>query len=71
MAKDPFPIDDPDDEIPPANPARRRVATITACLFVLVVLGFIIWFTVENSDPPAERRSLFGWAADVPALERT
>lgn len=60
MAKDEFPIDDPDDEIPPANPARRRVAMLTGCLFVVVVLVFLVWFIAENSDPPDEQPGMFG-----------
>lgn len=63
MAREPFPIDDPDDEIPPASPARRRGAMITGCLFIVVVVVFLVWFTAENSDPPEDQPSLFGWIA--------
>lgn len=60
MPQDPYPIDDSDDEILPASPARRRAAKVTGCLFVLVVLGFILWFSLENDDPPEDRPGLFG-----------
>jgi hypothetical protein len=69
MAKDPFPIDNADDEMLPANPARRRVARATGCLFVIVVLGFILWFTLENDDPPDERPRLFGAAPELVARQ--
>ena len=60
MAKDPFPIDEADDEMIPASPRRRRVARATGCLFVVVVLGFILWFTLENTSPPDDRSGIFG-----------
>ena len=60
MAKDEFPIDHPDDEIPPANPARRRVAMYTGCLFVVIVVGFLIWFAATYNTPADDRGSLFG-----------
>ena len=67
MAKDEFPIDDPDDEMIPANPARRRVAMITGVVFVLLIIVFIVWFTAENPEPTQERPGLFGWVAPAPA----
>lgn len=68
MAKDPFPIDNADDEMLPANPSRRRVARATGCLFVVIVLGFVLWFTLENDDPPADRPGMFGAVPEMPAL---
>ena len=62
MAKDEFPIDRADDEIPPANPARRRVAMLTGCLFVVVVLVFLIWWIAANPEATQEQPSLFGVA---------
>lgn len=68
MAKDAFPIDDPDDEIHPANPARRRFVTIVGLLLMLAVIAFIVWFTAENADPPDQQPSLFGHAPVAAAV---
>lgn len=53
------PIDDPDDEVLPASPAHRRVAMTIGCLFVIVVVAFLIWFGVTHSET-FERRGWFG-----------
>ncbi len=44
------PIDDPDDEVLPASPGRRRAAMAIGCLFVVIVLVFLIWFGVTHSE---------------------
>ena len=43
------PIDNPDDEVLPATPGRRRTAMTIGCLFVVVVLGALIWFGVTHT----------------------
>lgn len=69
MPKDPFPIDNPEDDMLPANPARRRFAKATGCLFVIVVLGFVLWFTLENDDQPEDRPRLFSAIPELVASE--
>lgn len=44
------PIDDPDDEVLPASPRRRRAALTIGCLFVIGVLVFLIWFGVTHTS---------------------
>ena len=53
------PIDDPDDEVLPASPQRRRTAMTIGCLFVLAVLAFLIWFGATHSAT-FERPGWFG-----------
>lgn len=43
------PIDDPDDEVLPASPERRRVAMTIGCLVVVAVVAFLIWFAATHS----------------------
>ena len=52
-------IDDPDDEVIPASPRRRRIATAIGCLFVLVLLAVLIWFGASNLAT-FERTGAFG-----------
>ncbi|HEX6924901.1 MAG TPA: hypothetical protein VF167_05705 [Longimicrobiaceae bacterium] len=60
MATDPkIPIDDPDDEVLPASPARRRAKLAIGCLIVLGVLVFLIWFAVTHTGT-ADRPGRFG-----------
>lgn len=53
------PIDDPDDEVLPASPRRRRVAMTIGCLFVVGVLVFLIWFGASHTGT-SERPGWFG-----------
>ena len=53
------PIDDPDDAVRPASPARRRVARTIGCLFVGILLACLIWFGVTHSET-FERPGWFG-----------
>jgi hypothetical protein len=53
------PIDDPDDEVLPASPGRRRTAMTIGCLFVIVVLVFLVWFAATHSGT-FEHRGWFG-----------
>ena len=53
------PIDDPDDEVLPASPGRRRTAMTIGCLFVIALLVFLIWFSASHTGT-AERRGWFG-----------
>lgn len=60
MAKDRFPIDDPNDEIPAANRSRRLVVTLVGLGLMVAIIGFIVWFTAENANPPDQQPSIFG-----------
>ena len=60
MAKDRFPIDDPNDEIPAANRSRRLVVTLVGLGLMLAIIAFIVWFAAENGNPPDEQPSIFG-----------
>jgi hypothetical protein len=55
------PIDDPDDEVPPANPRRRRAVTMFGCLFALALLGILIWFGVLHLGTADEPGWFGGW----------
>lgn len=52
-------IDDPDDEVLPASPGRRRTAMTVGCLFVIAVLAFLIWFVATHTQT-FERPGWFG-----------
>lgn len=42
-------IDDPDDEMLPASPRRRRAAMTIGCLFALALLAFLVWFAATHT----------------------
>lgn len=43
------PIDDPDDEVLPASPERRRTVMTIGCLFALALVAFLIWFGATHT----------------------
>lgn len=53
------PIDDPDDEVLPASPARRRKAMLIGCLFAILLLAILIWFGVTHTRT-SDHPGLFG-----------
>ena len=53
-------IDDPDDEVLPASPERRRAAAIVGCLTLLLMLGGLVWFVATHTDT-FESQGLFGF----------
>lgn len=50
-------IDDPDDEILPASPGRRRAATVMGCLVVLLLVGLLVYWIAFRTPAPQQR----GW----------
>ena len=60
MSRDRIPIDNPDDEIIPASPGRRRTATTIGCLAVVLLLAVLIWFGATHTET-FEGQSLFGF----------
>ncbi len=59
MAPDRISIDDPDDEVLPASPGRRRQRTLLGCLTFLVLLAALAWFVATHTQT-LENPSLFG-----------
>lgn len=59
MARERITIDDPDDEILPASPRRRKIHALVGCLTLLILLAVLVWF-VANNTQTFENRSLFG-----------
>jgi hypothetical protein len=53
-------IDDPDDEILPASPGRRRAATLVGCFVVLLLVGLLIYWIAFRTPAPQDR-SWFGF----------
>lgn len=43
-------IDNPDDEILPASPGRRRSAMVVGCLFALLLLAVLVWFVATHTE---------------------
>lgn len=62
------PIDPQNDEILPLSRRRRKIAAATAIVMVLVIVGFIVWFTAENATPPDERSGVFGMVVGESAV---
>ena len=59
MPRNRITIDDPDDEILPASPGRRRIGAIVGCLTLIILLGVLTWFVATNTET-FENRGLFG-----------
>lgn len=59
MDRDRFRIDDPDDEVLPASPGRRRGAAILGCATLLVLLAILVWFVATHTQT-FENPGLFG-----------
>lgn len=53
------PIDDPDDEVLPASPRRRRTAMTIGCLLVVVLVAALLWFGATHTAT-FEDRGMFG-----------
>ncbi len=49
-----------DDPPPPASAARRRAAIGVAFLFIIVIVGFLVWFISRNTER-SEGGTFFGW----------
>lgn len=60
MARNRITIDDPDDEILPASPGRRRRRAILGCLTLIVLLGVLVWFAVTHTET-FQNPGLFGF----------
>lgn len=43
-------IDDPDDEVLPASPRRRRAAAMIGCLFALFLMLVLVWFAATHTQ---------------------
>ncbi|HEX8213631.1 MAG TPA: hypothetical protein VF584_25905 [Longimicrobium sp.] len=48
-----------DYQDPPVNTKRGRASTWIALLLIALVLGFIIWFSIENWGPGDARHEAF------------
>jgi hypothetical protein len=64
---------DPDDDIIPVSPARRRQATLIALVFLFGILAFLILFFATAGRNAAQGRELnlasdFPWARRAAAL---
>ena len=52
-------IDDPDDEVLPASPTRRRAAMSIGCLLAIALLVFLVWFAATHTGT-SDRPGMFG-----------
>lgn len=52
-------IDDPDDEVLPASPRRRRASMMIGCLFAIVLIAVLIWFGATHTGT-GEQPGWFG-----------
>lgn len=59
MARERIAIDDPDDEILPASPRRRKIHALVGCLTLLILIAFLVWFVATNTET-MENGNLFG-----------
>lgn len=59
MDPDQIRLDDPDDEVLPASPARRRRAAFVGCFTLLFLLGALTWFVATHTQT-FENPGLFG-----------
>lgn len=56
----------PHDELP-IQPTRRRTATLFGCLLIVLILGALLWFALNNTET-VEDRGFLGLVDVVGAL---
>jgi hypothetical protein len=47
---DRIPGENPDNDVLPISPGRRRLAMLIGIVFLLVILGFLLWFVTTHTE---------------------